>query len=89
MKIMKRFLLALLVATAWLVGLVVLAKPFSFSSSVPAQTPLTVKCGVILGHKEADLGGREELTGTLSGAFREFPEKLIVGAAQEVGLHVG
>ena len=89
MQVMKRFLLGLLVATARLVGLVVLAKPFSFSPSVSAQTPPTVKCGVILGHKEADLGGREELTGTLSGAFREFPEKLIVGAAQEVGLHVG
>ena len=40
MKIMKRFLLALLVATEGLVGLVVLAKPFSFSPSVSAQTPL-------------------------------------------------
>ena len=40
-------------------------------------------------HQEADLGGGEELAGTLAGAFRKLAQQVLVGAAQEVGLHVG
>ena len=42
-----------------------------------------------VGHQEADLGGGEELAGALAGAFRELAQQVLVGAAQEVGLHVG
>ena len=40
-------------------------------------------------HEEADLGRREELARALARAFGEFPEQVFVGAAEEVGLHVG
>ena len=40
-------------------------------------------------HQEADLGGGEELAGALPGAFRKLAQQVLVGAAQEVGLHVG
>ena len=42
-----------------------------------------------VGHEEADFGGREELARALAGAFRELAEQVLIGAAQEVGLHVG
>ena len=40
-------------------------------------------------HQESDLGRREELAGAAARAFGELPEQVFVGAAQEVGLHVG
>ena len=40
-------------------------------------------------HKKADLCRGEELTSTLPRAFREFPQKVLVGTAQEVGLNIG
>ena len=42
-----------------------------------------------VGHQEADLGGGKKLAGTLAGAFRKLAQQVFVGAAQEVGLHVG
>ena len=42
-----------------------------------------------VGHQEADLGGREELARALAGALGELAEQVLVGAAQEVRLHVG
>ena len=42
-----------------------------------------------VGHEEADLGRGEELTRALARALREFPQEKLVGAAQEIGLHVG
>ena len=42
-----------------------------------------------MGHEEADLGGGEELARALTGTFGKFAEQVLVGAAQEVGLHVG
>ena len=42
-----------------------------------------------MGHEEADLGGGEELARALAGTLGEFAEQVLVGAAQEVGLHVG
>ena len=40
-------------------------------------------------HQEADLGRGEELTRALARAFRELAQQVLVGAAEEVGLHVG
>ena len=40
-------------------------------------------------HQEAHLRGREELAGALAGAFGELAQQVLVGAAEEVGLHVG
>ena len=40
-------------------------------------------------HQEADLGRREELAGALARAFGELPQQVLVGAAEEIGLHVG
>ena len=40
-------------------------------------------------HQEADLCGGEELARALAGALGELAEQVLVGAAQEVGLHVG
>ena len=40
-------------------------------------------------HEETDLGGGEELAGALAGTFGELAQQVLVGAAEEVGLHVG
>ena len=40
-------------------------------------------------HEKADLGGSEELARALAGALGELSEQVLVGSAQEVGLHVG
>ena len=40
-------------------------------------------------HQEADLGRREELARALARAFGEFAQEVLIGAAQEVRLHVG
>ena len=40
-------------------------------------------------HEEADLGRREEFAGALARAFRELPQQVFVGAAEEIRLHVG
>ena len=42
-----------------------------------------------VGDQEADLGRGEELACALAGTLRELAEQVLVGAAQEVGLHVG
>ena len=42
-----------------------------------------------VGHEETDLGRGEELARALAGALRELAQQVLVGAAQEVGLHVG
>ena len=42
-----------------------------------------------VGHEEADLCGREELARALAGALCELAQQVLVGTAQEVGLHVG
>ena len=39
-------------------------------------------------HQEADFSRREELAGALAGAFREFPQQIFVGAAEEVRLNI-
>lgn len=39
-------------------------------------------------HQEPDLGGGEELTGALAGTFGEFPQQVLIGPSQKVGLHV-
>ena len=39
--------------------------------------------------RKPDFGGGEEFARALAGAFGEFAEQVLVGAAQEVGLHVG
>ena len=41
------------------------------------------------GHQEADLGRREELARALARALGELPQQVLVGAPEEVGLHVG
>ena len=40
-------------------------------------------------HQKADFGGSEKFAGTLTGAFCELAKQELVGAAQEIGLHVG
>lgn len=40
-------------------------------------------------HQEADLRRREELARALARAFRELPQQVLVGAPEEIGLHVG
>ena len=40
-------------------------------------------------HQEADLCGGEELARALAGALGKLAQQVLVGAAQEVGLHVG
>ena len=42
-----------------------------------------------VGHEETDLCGGEELARALAGTLRELAEQVLVGATQEVGLHVG
>jgi hypothetical protein len=41
------------------------------------------------GHQEADLGRREEFAGALAGTLCELAEEVLVGATEEVGLHIG
>ena len=40
-------------------------------------------------HEEADLSGGEELARALAGTFGELTQQILVGAAEEIGLHVG
>ena len=41
-----------------------------------------------MGHEETDLGRGEVLARALAGTLGEFAQQVLVGAAQEVGLHV-
>ena len=42
-----------------------------------------------VGQQETDLCGGEELARALAGALRELAQQVLIGAAQEIGLHVG
>jgi hypothetical protein len=39
--------------------------------------------------EEPHLGGREEFAGALTGTFREFPQQVLICAAEEIGLDIG
>ena len=40
-------------------------------------------------HQETDFGRREELAGALARSFGELAQQVFVGAAEEIGLHIG